>query len=148
MHRAIVLQETASLESIDLLGGLINVMSDSQAGDEQSVTVQESSGAGFGPPPHSHPWSETFYVISGAVDFMLNEDGYHCGVGAMVYVPEGQVHAFQSCAEGVRMFEFTGLGSQSLDLFRSLSAFLKQAAPDELDKVRSIFSAHGATLHI
>ena len=46
------------------------------------------------------------------------------------------------------MFEFTGLGSQSLDLFRSLSAFLKQAAPDELDKVRSIFSAHGATLHI
>ena len=64
MHRAIVLQETASLESIDLLGGLINVMSDTQKGDEQSVTVQESSGAGFGPPPHSHPWSETFYVLS------------------------------------------------------------------------------------
>ncbi|WP_296048983.1 cupin domain-containing protein [uncultured Alteromonas sp.] len=148
MHRAIVLQDTAPLETIELLGGLINVMSDHRNGDEQSVTVQESTGSGFGPPPHSHPWSETFYVISGAVDFMLNEDGYHCGAGAMVYIPENQVHAFQSCAEGVKMIEFTAAGSQALELFRSLSTFLKQTSPDELDKVRTIFSQHGATLHI
>lgn len=55
MHRAIVLQDTAPLETIELLGGLINVMSDHRNGDEQSVTVQESTGSGFGPPPHSHP---------------------------------------------------------------------------------------------
>lgn len=148
MHKAIVLQDTAPVESIELLGGLINVMSDVQAGAEQSVTVQESSGPGFGPPPHSHPWSESFYIVSGAVDFMLNEDSYHCNAGAMVYVPANQVHAFQSCSKGVKMIEFTGPDSQALALFRALAQFLQKASPDELDNVRDIFSQHGATLHI
>lgn len=148
MHKAIILQETAPLETIELLGGMINVMSDQNAGDEQSVTVQESHTAGFGPPPHSHPWSETFYVISGSVDFMLNENGYHCDAGAMVYIPENQVHAFQSGMNGVKMIEFTGPGSQALNLFRALSAFLSKASREDLDKVRDVFAKHGATLCI
>ncbi|GGF76443.1 cupin domain-containing protein [Alteromonas lipolytica] len=148
MHKAIILRDTVPTESIDILGGVINVMSDAGQGDEQSVTVQESEKSGFGPPPHSHPWSETFYVISGSVDFMLNENGYHFEAGAMVYIPEHQVHAFQSGVNGVKMIEFTGPGSQALDLFRSLSTFLKNSSPEELDRVHQIFSQHGATLCI
>lgn len=147
-HSPIINNEDSPVEVIPLLGGTIKVMSSSDLGDENNITVQLNDGPGFGPPPHSHSWSETFYVISGSVTFIMNGEELSCGPGSIVYVPSGAVHGFQSGPDGVKMVEITGAKSKALGLFRELSAFLENGPPEDMKKVKEIFMNHEADLHL
>lgn len=143
----IILSADKRLEAFSLLGGMIEVLSSSSNGDENNITLQSSTAPGFGPPPHSHPWSESFYVISGSVTFMLNGDECECKAGSMVYVPSGNIHAFSSGANGVEMVEFTGNDSRAIPLFKNLSQQIRSLPPD-MDLVSKIFAENGVSLHL
>ena len=48
---------------------------------------------GGGPPPHIHTREdETFYLLEGAVEFLLGETTITAGPGDFVNVPRGTVH--------------------------------------------------------
>ena len=144
---AVLLQREQRLDEFPLLGGIIEVLSSSANGDEWNITVQSSDKPGFGPPPHSHSWSEAFYVIKGAVTFMLNEDAKVCKAGSWVYVPSNTVHSFSSGEGGVEMIEITGHESCAVSLFKKLSREITSLPPD-IDVVKRVFSEFGAVLHI
>jgi len=57
--------------------------------------LEEVCPKGSGAPPHLHAWSdETFYVIDGAVTFLIEGRTTTVGIGAFVVVPRGTVHGF------------------------------------------------------
>jgi mannose-6-phosphate isomerase-like protein (cupin superfamily) len=60
-----------------------------------SVSVLEvTTVPGFGPPRHvHHDCEELFYVLSGEVDFLVDDDIVRATPGAFVLVPRGTVHA-------------------------------------------------------
>jgi quercetin dioxygenase-like cupin family protein len=71
------------------------------------VTGEETGGAYFamealvppggGPPPHVHSREdETFYLLEGVVEFLLDAETIVAGPGDFVNVPRGTVHCFRN----------------------------------------------------
>ena len=54
-----------------------------------------SGQEGHGPPPHSHPWDETYFVLRGEVVFGVGLNEQVFAAGALVHVPAGERHWFR-----------------------------------------------------
>lgn len=49
-----------------------------------------------GPGPHRHPEDDVFYVIEGAMSFLVGEHWQDCGPGSFVLVQGGTTHDFEN----------------------------------------------------
>ncbi len=49
-----------------------------------------------GPPAHSHPEDDVFYVIEGVMHFQVGEDWIEAPKGAFVLAPGGVTHTFEN----------------------------------------------------
>ena len=57
---------------------------------------------GVGPPQHvHHREDESFYVLEGEFEFLNGEETLRVGVGSLLYVPKGNLHAHKNVGEGV-----------------------------------------------
>ena len=76
------------------------------------ITSDQTSGAyslfeittqpGDGPPPHVQHWEdEFFYVLEGEYEFLDEGRTIRAGVGSLIYVPRGHLHAHKNVGEGV-----------------------------------------------
>jgi quercetin dioxygenase-like cupin family protein len=76
------------------------------------VTSDQTSGAyslfeittqpGDGPPPHVQHWEdESFYVLEGEYEFLVEGRTIKAGVGTLIYVPKGNLHAHKNVGEGL-----------------------------------------------
>lgn len=112
----------------------------------QSYGVTEQQGPeGSGPPPHSHEWDETFYVLEGTVEFTCAGEARLCEVGALVHVPRKTVHAFRYGVGGGKILEITGQGSIASQLFTAVNDEIPVGPPD-IPKVVDVLSRNGVTV--
>jgi quercetin dioxygenase-like cupin family protein len=74
-------------------------------------TLAEASvPPGNGPPAHRHnAVDESFYILSGAFEFLSGDDWFPAGAGDFVYVPRGVRHRFLNAGAHVArmLFMFT-----------------------------------------
>ena len=74
------------------------------------VTSDQTSGAyslfeittqpGDGPPPHVQHWEDEFsYVLEGEYEFLDESHTIKAGVGSLIYVPRGNLHAYKNVGE-------------------------------------------------
>lgn len=84
----------------------------------------------FGPPPHRQPWPETYYVLEGALDVLLDGAWRTASVGDTVRVPAGTTRAHRAHeAKRCRFLVFAANG-EIAELFRALDDEPSVAAPD------------------
>lgn len=99
---------------------------------------------GSGPPPHHHPWDETFYVTRGEITFKFDtgdrEQQLVARAGALVHLPAGTVHSFRFGEGGGQMFN---IGSREAlePLFEHLDREISPASPD-LKRLVAISAEH------
>jgi len=56
---------------------------------------------GAGPPPHvNHREDESFYVLEGKYEFLVDERTVMAQAGSLIYVPKGILHAHYSVGKG------------------------------------------------
>ena len=56
---------------------------------------------GAGPPPHvNHREDESFYVLEGEYEFLVDERTVMAQAGSLIYVPKGSLHAHNGVGEG------------------------------------------------
>ena len=53
------------------------------------------AGAGEGPSPHWHPYTETFIVLAGRARFQRGDDELDAAAGDLVVVPPRTLHRFE-----------------------------------------------------
>jgi quercetin dioxygenase-like cupin family protein len=53
---------------LNVVGEQITVLADGAATGSYEI-FRQAGPEGSGPPPHSHPWDEAFYVIAGQITF-------------------------------------------------------------------------------
>jgi quercetin dioxygenase-like cupin family protein len=115
------------------------------------VTGEESNGAYFamealvppagGPPPHIHRREdETFYLVDGEIEFLLDDETVMAGPGDFVNVPRGTVHRFRNTgSQTARMvLTFTPAGIERWfdeTLEQAPNAVSVEDVPDNLDEV-------------
>src|SRR5574341_1726534 len=131
-----------------VVGVDVIVLVSREATGGHEITLQ-SGDKGSGPPPHSHPWDESFYVVKGAVDFTVNGKTTKAVPGTFFHLPAGTVHAFCIQEDGTAMMEITGAGSQSSSMFRSIAEEVApgQPKPDGVPKLIEILGRFGAKIH-
>lgn len=79
--------------------------------------IEATVPAGGGPPPHAHPdEEETFYLLSGELEFLDGEETFIAKAGDFVHIPRGVRHRFHNVANhAARMiFMFTPGGTESV----------------------------------
>jgi quercetin dioxygenase-like cupin family protein len=112
-------------------GDEITVLASGEATGGAEIFVQ-SGPEGSGPPPHMHPWDESFYVISGTLDFGIGEERHVAGPGTLVHLPAGTTHWFRFREFG-QMLSMTNKPAAAR-MFTEIDA-AKHLPPEELSQV-------------
>ncbi len=92
-----------------------------------------------GPPPHIHRiYDEAFYVLDGALVFVLDGEPRTCTAGSFVFVPRGVVHGFNN-PEGApaRMLVITT--SAAIELVEEATALMGLPGPPDFEKLAGLF---------
>jgi quercetin dioxygenase-like cupin family protein len=130
-------------QSLQVVGEHITVLASGQATGGYEVFLQEEP-EGSGPPPHHHPWDETYYVARGEVEFGIGGETMTAGAGTLVHLPAGTTHWFHFGKGGGQMVSMTArLGASQMysDIDREIS-------PDrpDLEKLVAVGARHGLTV--
>lgn len=130
--------------ALHVLGVDVTVLASNSATNAYEITLQQG-GAGMGPPPHSHNWEESFYVLKGSVEFTCAGKTSTCTPGTLVHVPAGIVHSFHFGIDGGEMLELTGQGGAATRMFTDIDRNIPPGPPD-VPKVASALQQYGVTL--
>lgn len=79
------------------LGATVGVIKagEGETGGHFALTETEYAPGFQGPPPHIHRrMYDCFYIVGGALRFLVDGDPVDAGAGTLVVVPPGTVHSF------------------------------------------------------
>lgn len=114
---------------LDVVGDRLRVIVDGSETDSAFEVFDVEGDQGSGPPPHAHPWTESFYVIEGELAVMVGEEQTLAGPGTSVLVPAGTVHTFQVASRRARFITTTS-GDRASAFFRDLASTAPGAPTD------------------
>lgn len=130
--------------AMDVLGVRITVLASNRATGGYEITLQEGA-EGAGPPPHSHAWDESFFVLEGRVEISCAGRSTVCESGTFVHVPAGTVHGYRFCAGGGRMFEVSSAGGRAVEMFTNVSRAIPPGPPD-IPQLLDVLLRNGVTV--
>ena len=130
---------------LSVVGCGVTVLASNERTGSYEITFQTGS-EGMGPPPHSHPWDEAFFVVEGNVQFVLDGRALHAEAGTLIHIPAGTSHAFQFGAGGGKMLEMTGSGGGATRMFRAVDAEVP-AGPPDVDFLVRLLARHRVSVH-
>lgn len=141
MSNPLVVSPDQAPAPLKVVGEEITVLA--SAGQTGSYEIFRQTGPeGSGPPPHSHPWDEAFYVIEGQVHFSVgDEQDLIARSGTLVHVPGGSTHWFRFGPGGGGMISITSRAGASA-FFTQVDAEVSPTNPD-LGALIGIATAHG-----
>jgi quercetin dioxygenase-like cupin family protein len=131
--------------TLDIVGEHVTVLASGEATQGYEIFLQRGP-EGSGPPPHSHPWDESFYVVKGPIDFGLDADTKTASSGTLVHLPAGTVHWFRFGPGGGEMISITSrLGASQM--FTDMAREIAPVNPD-LEKLAEVGGRHGLKVAI
>ncbi len=128
--------------ALNLVGEQITVLASGEATESYEIFLQRGP-EGSGPPPHGHPWDESFYVTKGEVAFGFGDESATASAGTLVHVPGNTVHWFRFGKDG-EMLSMTS-GREASKMFADLA---REAAAANFDpgKLAEAGARHGAKI--
>lgn len=113
---------------LDVVGEKIVVLASGERTGGYEIFLQQGPEAS-GPPPHSHPWDESFFVIKGEIEFGIGAEARIAKPGTLVHLPAETVHWFRFGKGGGEMLSMTSrLGASKM--FSDLDREISPTAPD------------------
>jgi len=131
--------------ALNVLGIKVTVLASNKATQAYEITRQQGD-RNIGPPPHSHNWDESFYIVAGAVEFTCGGKTVVCPGGTLVHVPAGTVHSFRYLVDGCDVLEFTGQGGIATQMFTAVDRAIP-AGPPEIPKLLEVLEQNGVTVY-
>ena len=131
--------------ALDIVGEHVTVLASGEATESYEIFYQRGP-EGSGPPPHSHPWDESFFVVKGEIDFGIDGQSRTALPGTLVHLPAGTVHWFRFGRGGGEMLSMTSrLGASKM-----FTAMAREVAPvnPDLAKLAEVCGRHGLKLAV
>lgn len=132
--------------ALDVVGEKITVLASHAATQGYEIFLQRGD-EGTGPPPHSHDWDESFYVVKGVVHISYGDQQATATAGTLVHLPAGTVHNFRFGVGGGEMVSVTGQTGQATRLFTTIDAEVPPGAPD-IPKLMAAAERCGVTIAV
>lgn len=128
MPEPIIAERSSAPRALNVVGEQITVLaSGAQTGSYE--IFHQAGPEGSGPPPHSHPWDEAFYVIQGEIAFGLGDKELVARPGTLVHLPAGTTHWFRFGAGGGEMVSMTSREGAS-HMFTDFDREISPESPD------------------
>lgn len=127
---------------LNVVGEKITVLASGDQTGGYEVFLQDGP-PDSGPPPHSHDWDETFYIIKGEVQFSIGDEPQLATAGNLVHLPAGTVHWFRCGREGALMLSVTSRKGAS-EVFAAIDREIPPG-PLDVEKIIQVISANGVT---
>lgn len=134
---------------LQVVGVHITVLASAKETGAYEVLLQDGE-EGSGPPPHHHPWEESFYVTRGEITFKYRtgdqEQQVAARAGTLVHVSAGTVHSFRFGKGGGQMIN---IGSRDAlePMFKHIDREIAPASPD-LKRLVAISAEHQSIIQI
>ncbi len=85
------------IKSFPVLGDQVDILVNGEMTNGQSMTMLETSPPGGGPPPHRHEnEDETFVIIEGEFELLVDGEWVKASAGDAFYRQRGTVHGFRN----------------------------------------------------
>lgn len=126
--------------TLNIVGEHVTVLASGEATEGYEIFLQRGP-EGSGPPPHSHPWDESFFVTKGQIDFGIGAESKTAMPGTLVHLPAGTVHWFRFATGGGEMVSMTSrLGASKM-----FTDFAREIAPvnPDLATLADVGGRHG-----
>ncbi len=131
---------------LKMVGEEITVLASSEQTGSYEI-FRQTGAEGTGPPPHSHPWDEAFYVVEGDVIFSAGElHDVTAKPGTLVHIPGNTTHWFRFGAGGGAMISMTSRAGASV-FFTEIDAEISPTDPD-FGALIAIAVANGLTVPV
>ncbi|MFF4351089.1 cupin domain-containing protein [Streptomyces sp. NPDC001530] len=82
-------------EAFWMLNGLYEVKASSDETNGAMTVMEMTIPEGMGPPPHTHPGTESVYVIEGTLRYHIADETVEGGPGSFLHIPEGTLERFE-----------------------------------------------------
>ena len=128
----------------DVVGEKITVLASKEATQGYELFLQEGP-EGSGPPPHSHDWDESFYIVKGEVELTFAGKTVSAVPGTLVHLPAGTVHSFRFGRGGGQMISVTAHDGRASKLFSDIDREIAPGQPD-FAKLSDIADRNGVSL--
>jgi quercetin dioxygenase-like cupin family protein len=129
---------------LSVVGEQITVLADGAVTGSYEI-FRQAGPEGSGPPPHSHPWDEAFYVIAGQVSFGIDaRQDLSAPPGTLVHIPAGSTHWFRFGPGGGEMISMTSREGAAA-FFTDIDREVSPTEPD-FSTVLKVATSHGLTL--
>ena len=92
-----------------------------------------------GPPPHAHPWSESYSLIEGTVDVFIDGKTISGTPGCFFQIPAGAFHSYRITSEVAKVLIVTSPGGAA-DFFSDVDS------ETDMKTVAGIALRHGFTV--
>ena len=90
-----------SIRSFTVFGEPVEILTDSRMTAGQSCMLVQSSPPGGGVPPHSHKSEdETFFVLEGEYELVVDGQSRKLSAGDTAHATRGSVHTFRNIGVG------------------------------------------------
>ena len=132
--------------ALNVLGEKITVLASHAATHGYEIFLQQGV-EGSGPPPHSHDWDESFYVVKGEVEINYGGKTMMAKPGTLVHLPAGTVHSFRFGAGGGEMISVTGASSRASQLFTDIDKEIPPGPPD-IPKLIAVAQQNGVNVAV
>lgn len=144
----------SATDTFHILGVIIRMISPSAANGGAFSIAEFVTRPGAGSPPNRHPGEdESFYVLSGQYEFVVDGEARIVGSGGFVSVQDGRPHKFTNTGPGdAMMLVINAPGKVHDGFFAEAGEPLPSgskifpppgAAPPDIDRIRSIAERHG-----
>ncbi len=141
-----VVTPNAYARALNVVGERITVLASNVLTQGYEIFLQQGV-EGTGPPPHSHHWDESFYVVKGNVEISYGDQTVDAKPGTLVHLPAGTIHSFRFGAGGGEMISITSQNGQAAHLFTTLDQEIPVGCLD-IPRLIAVAGKHGVTVAI
>jgi quercetin dioxygenase-like cupin family protein len=127
-----------------VVGDVVRVLIDSEETGGAYELFELEGPEGSGPPPHAHPWSESYLVIEGEADLWVEQIKSRVTPGCFVSIPAGTTHGYRIRSKSAKFVVITSPGGASR-FFAELDAETAGSCED-MAKIAEVALRHGFTL--
>ena len=96
--------------TLSVVGDTLQVLQSGEAFEVFEVAGTVDNG----PPPHAHPWVESYYGLAGEIEISASDTTTILRSGDFISVPAGAVHTFRTLTQDARFLLMTSGDRASL----------------------------------
>lgn len=100
--------------------------------------------AGNGPPLHTHPWDEAFYILEGELEIQIGTKTIVATPGYFINIPGETAHAFKILSASAKFIALLS-PAQATGFYEEMGQFVSSMPPD-MSKFQAIADKHDVRL--